>query len=201
MPMSDFNSILEFWFNGIDDQTPIRNNQPPFNTWFANDAAFDQAIRERFEADWTAGRDGGLQAWESTDRGRLALIILFDQFSRNMYRNTPKMYETDPLALAMAVRSIKEGTDRQLQLIERVFLYMPLTHAEDLKMQELCVDCFERLLKESKKKNPANAHYYEYNLSYARKYLRTIQEFGRFPHRNAILKRSSTPEELAFLKK
>ena len=199
--MPDFDPILEFWFNGIDDQTVIQNSKPPFNKWFASDAAFDRTIRERFEGEYSKARQGGCKDWESNARGRLALIILFDQFSRNMFRNTPQMYETDLMALELAVRSVNEGTDRHLPLIERVFVYLPLTHAEDLKMQELSVGCFEGLIEESQRTNPANAHYYEYNLSYALKYLKIIRDFGRFPHRNVVLNRLSTEAERAFLKK
>lgn len=199
--MDKVNEILDFWFEGISDGTLIDKEKPPVKKWFEKNPAFDNEIRNRFEGDLVQARQGKYKEWEKTAAGRLALIILCDQFSRNMYRDTKGMFESDPLALGLTVRSIKDGTAQELQLIERVFLCMPLMHAEDLKMQQLCVRCFEEIVEESQKKSPQNTGYFKYNLSYAQKHRDIIARFGRFPHRNRILKRTSTPEELGFLKK
>lgn len=199
--MAIFDDILAFWFHGITDATPINKNKPPANQWFVKNSRFNDEIRQRFEADWHKARAGELKDWGGSPRGTLALVILFDQFPRNMFRNSSQAFATDVLALDLASRSIREGADQKLALIERVFLYMPFMHAEDLKAQEEGVRCFQNLIEESKNKSPHNTHYFEYNLSFARRHRDIIAQFGRFPHRNAALKREPTPEESDFLKK
>ena len=197
--MNRIDDILNFWFEGIDDKTSIDKKASPFKKWFAKDEKFDREIRQRFEEDLIRAQKGEYKSLEDSGPNRLALIILFDQFSRNMYRNTPKMFEADSFALDLTLRSIKDFRDQQLQLIERVFLYMPLEHAEDLTAQNLSLKCFQNLIDESKLKTPQNTSYYEYTFNYAKKHHAIIEKFGRFPHRNSILKRQSTPEELEFL--
>jgi uncharacterized protein (DUF924 family) len=194
-----FNRILEFWFQGITDDTVIQKSKPPFNLWFSGGRRFDQAITEGFEETYIQAKSGECRSWEGAPKGALALILLFDQFARNMYRNTPKMFETDEQALKLANRLIKEGSDRELTLIERIFVYLPLTHAENLACQTTCVRKFEELIGESKIKNPRNTPYYEYHLTYVVKYHKIIEDFGRFPHRNAVLNRPSTDKEKIFL--
>ncbi|HBR15091.1 MAG TPA: DUF924 domain-containing protein [Candidatus Omnitrophica bacterium] len=223
--------ILEFWFEGLNDQTVIDKRAFPAKKWFIKNRRVDDEIREAFEHDLIRAGQGEFKDWERSARGRLALVILFDQFPRNIYRNTPKMFAYDPLALDLAVRSIREEKDQELQLIERVFLYMPLMHAEDVKTQTWSVERFTHLLtsaqlmeharrakggrdtdyrnvplllgksvvRESSEKSPANTPYYEYTLGYARRHFSIIEKFGRFPHRNSILGRTSTMAELEFL--
>jgi len=193
--------ILEFWFNGLDDSGVIDKNSPVVKKWFAKDVKIDSEIREKFEPHLLKATRGECKGWESSARGRLALIVLFDQCSRNMYRDTPKMFAADPLALDLTLRSIKDQMDGQIQLIERLFLYMPLMHSEELKTQKISLGCFENLVHASKEKSPHNTSYYEYSLDFAKKHQAIIEKFGRFPHRNAILNRLSTPEELEFLTK
>ncbi len=197
--MSAPDAILQFWFHSLTDATPIDKKSPPASLWFNGGRKFDDEIRQKFEGVWRQAKGGGRKEWESSVQGRLALIILFDQFPRNMFRNTPQAFETDALALELTSRSIKEGTDKKLALIERVFLYMPFMHVEDLPAQEEGVRCFQNLVEESKTKAPHNMHYFEYNLSFARRHHDIIAQFGRFPHRNAILKREAILEESAFL--
>lgn len=199
--MSNPDEILTFWFEGVTGQTPIDKNKNPFRKWFIKDTKFDQEIRERFEADIQKAARGEYRSWESDARGRLALIILFDQFSRNIYRNTPQAFATDPRASALTLRSLKDGLENQLMAIERVFLYLPLEHSENLEHQKLCVVCYEKLLYESKQNNPKSTAYFEYNLMYANKHYEIVKRFGRFPHRNVILGRASTPQEEEFLTK
>jgi len=193
--------ILEFWFNGLDDSGVIDKNFPAVRKWFAKDARIDSEIREKFESHLLKANRGEYQDWESSARGRLALIVLFDQFSRNMHRDSPKMFSSDSLALDLTLRSIKDKMDGQMQLIERLFLYMPLMHSEEIKMQRLSLECFENLVYASKEKSPCNTSYYEYSLDFAKRHQAIIGQFGRFPHRNAVLNRLSTPEELEFLTK
>ena len=159
--MANAQDILDFWFEGVGDAVPVEKNANPFKKWFARNEKFDQQIRGRFEADLMKARRGDYKDWEAGPGGRLALILLFDQFSRNMYRGTPQMYAADAPALDLTLRSIKEKIDQRLALIERVFFYLPLEHAENLKMQQLCLQYFEDLVRESREKYPHNTAYYQ----------------------------------------
>lgn len=192
--------ILAFWFEGVDDSTPVDKGKRPFSKWFRADQALDQEIRERFESDLGNALTGKYQDWEKSPQGSLALILLYDQFTRNMCRDTFKMYGADALAQELALQLASGQKERTLNLIERVFVYMPLMHAEDIQAQYLSVQYFRALAEESRGKNPGNAHYYNYSLDYANRHRAIIERFGRFPHRNKILGRASTPEEFEFLK-
>ncbi len=193
--------ILDFWFEGVDDSTPIDKGKRPFNKWFKASKALDREIRERFESDLDSALIGEYKAWEESVTGALALILLYDQFTRNMCRDTPRMYTGDMLAQELTLQLTSGQKERTLNLIERVFVYMPLMHAEDIQAQRLSVGYFAELVEESRKKNPGNTHYYSYSLDYANRHCAIIERFGRFPHRNKILGRTSTPEEIEFLKK
>ena len=197
---SRIHDIIQFWFEGVDDQTKINNQKSPFNKWFSGKKDFDDQIRARFEEDLSNASNGRFKDWEAGAKGCLSLILLFDQFSRNIYRSTPKMYATDLLALKISLKSIQEKFDQRLLLIERVFIYMPLMHSEDILLQEESIRQFEALVVDSKAKSPYNTHYFENNLLYARRHYEFIKWFGRFPHRNVLLNRPSTNEELEFLK-
>lgn len=199
--MNRADEILNFWFEGLTNDKLLDRNSKTVKKWFVKDKALDAEVRAKFESDYTQARGGAHKSWEAAARGRLALIILFDQFSRNMYRDTPRAFETDSLALDLTLRSIKDKMDIQLQLVERIFLYMPLMHAEDRAVQTLSLQFFDTLVHESRKKSPQNTSYFEYSFEFAKRHQATIEKFGRFPHRNAILKRASTPEELVFLQK
>ena len=199
--MTRIEEILNFWFGDLDDNTLLDKDSPIVKRWFARDEKFDHEIHVNFEEDLIRAREGKYQGWEGEPLGRLALIILFDQFSRNLYRNSPKAFENDLLALSLTLRSIKEQFDHALPLVFQIFLYMPLMHAEDLKIQKLSLECFGKLLAKAKEKTPQNISYYEYTFNFAKRHCDTIEKFGRFPHRNSTLKRTSTPQELAFLRK
>ena len=187
--MNKIDTILDYWFEGVDDKTKIDVKNMPFKKWFIKNEKMDEEIRRQFESDILAAADGQYKGWEDTARGRLALIILFDQFSRNMYRDTAQMYAYDPLALKLTLGALGQDKEQELLLIERTFLYMPLMHSEDLKRQQLSLKCFSRLVAESKVKNPDNMHYYEYTLKYAQEHHDTVAQSGRFPHRDSILSR------------
>ncbi|MBL8013154.1 MAG: DUF924 domain-containing protein [Candidatus Omnitrophica bacterium] len=199
--MASIKSILQFWFHSLTDATPIDKKAPPAKLWFNGGRAFDEEIRTKFLADYEKAKAGGYKDWEETAQGRLALILIFDQFSRSMFRNTPQAFTTDQLALELTQASITDGKDKDLQFIERVFLYMPFMHSEVLSVQEEGVRSFENLVKESKEKGSPNTSYFEYNLNYMRQHRDIIARFGRFPHRNKILGRTSTREETEFLTK
>ena len=199
--MTSSSSILEFWFEGVTDETLINNGVMPFRKWFSKSEKFDQEIRERFGADLEAACTGKYRAWEDSAQGRLTLIILCDQFPRNMFRNDSKMFSYDSLALSLTLKSIHDGWDMQLSLIERTFLYMPLMHSEELKVQKMSLEYFSKLVAQAKECCPKNVSYYEYSLKFAKRHHDIIEKFGRFPHRNATLGRASSTGELEFLNK
>ena len=198
---SRIEEVLTFWFEGVDDSALIEQKGPPYNKWFVKNPKFDEDIRTRFTALLQEADEGKCSDWEKSPRGTLALIIVFDQFSRNMYHGTRQMFAYDKKALFLSQSAIQQNKDRAFSLIERTFLYMPFMHAEDRAAQELSLLCFGRLVEESKKINPLNTPYFRYSLDYARRHSAIIERFGRFPHRNALLKRPSTLEESAFLQK
>ena len=189
--MNKINEILTYWFEGINDSTAIDIKNDPFKKWFLKDEKVDQAIRQRFETDLLEAAEGKYKNWENSLQGRLALIILYDQFSRNIFRDTEQMYAYDALALELALRTIDQGRDQELMLIERAFLYLPLMHFEDVTLQQRSVENFTKLIEEAKIKNTDNVHYYEYSLKHAKEHHDTVAEHGRFPHRDAILNRNA----------
>ena len=199
--MATFQNILQFWFHDLTDATVIDKKLPPAKLWFNGGRGFDEEIRAKFLTDYENAKAGKYTDWEATARGRLALILIFDQFSRNMFRNALQAFATDGQALKLALRSIQDDKDKELMLIERAFLYMPFMHAELLAAQEEGVRRFEALVQESQARSPHNASYFENNLKYARQHRNIIAKFGRFPHRNAALGRLSTPAEEEFFKK
>lgn len=154
--------------------------------WFAKDDAFDEECRRRFLASWEKAGRGELSAWEDTPEGALALILLLDQMPRNMFRGDPRTWSTDPQALAAAERALDRGFDLKVDPSLQAFLYLPFEHAEDRKAQERSLKLFSILGAEEQMK-------------YAQHHHDVVMRFGRFPHRNAVLGRESTPEELAFL--
>jgi uncharacterized protein (DUF924 family) len=181
--MSVPDDVLQFWFG---DGQAVRPE------WFRKDAAFDGLIRERFGQLIGIALGGGLASWRDTPDGALAELIVLDQFTRNVFRDTPRAFAGDALALAGAQAVIARGDDAVLAPLERWFVYMPLEHAEDLAMQDESVRRFEALAALSPEQ-------FGSAFDYALRHHEVIRRFGRFPHRNAILGRESTPAELAFL--
>jgi uncharacterized protein (DUF924 family) len=177
--------ILRFWF-GEDDT--------PRDAWFQKDDAFDAEIKRRFETPLLeALRAPHLVHPRGLARDeRLALVILTDQFPRNMYRGTPASFSGDALALECCKHLLASGQDQQLTPLRRAFVYLPLEHAEDIRLQGQSMMMYRRLAAEHPEMKS--------NLKYAERHYEIIARFGRFPHRNAILGRHSTPEEAAFLK-
>ncbi len=173
--------VLAFWF---DESGPEQ--------WFEQDDGFDETIRARFGEACHAARDGKLESWVETPRGCLALIILIDQFSRNIHRDSPLAWSADVHALALTKLAIEKGFDRQLDHAQRQFLYMPLMHSEMPDDQALSVELFRRLAEEGAENGQVAAEF-------AERHKEIIDRFGRYPHRNHILGRDSTPEEIAFL--
>jgi uncharacterized protein (DUF924 family) len=168
--------ILHFWFTEL---TPKQH--------FAKDAALDEAIRTRFGATLDAAARCDLFAWRATAEGRLAEVVVLDQFSRNVYRDTPRAFAQDTLALALAQELVASGQDRMLPLAQRSFAYMPYMHSESALVHAQAVALFAQPGMED-------------SLRSAARHKAIIDRFGRYPHRNTILGRTSTPEELAFLR-
>jgi uncharacterized protein (DUF924 family) len=166
--------VLDFWFS-VDPKK-----------WYLKDEAFDASIRERFLATYEAAAAGKLSDWEAAPETALALVIALDQFPRNMFRGSPRTFAADPLALTTAKRAIAQGYDKQLELAKRNFFYLPFQHSEDLADQERGVE-LSRLNSDAE------------GLKWAEIHADIIRRFGRFPHRNAVLGRTTTPEEQAFL--
>lgn len=167
--------VIRFWFEECEPRQ-----------WFEKDPAFDARLRERFQATHTAAGRGELFGWRETAEGRLAEVIVLDQFSRNLYRDTTHAFAFDTLALVLAQEAVVRGVDRELAVSQRAFLYLPYMHSESLAIHDQAEHLF-------------NQPGLEYNLKYELQHRRIIERFGRYPHRNAILGRASTPEELEFL--
>lgn len=199
--MEPWQDILDFWFEGINDSTTFNWEENPFKKWFVKDPQFDQQLKEKFEARFEKARDGEFKEWEGSPRGRLALFILLDQLPRNMFRDTAGMFATDDIALALTLKSISDRFDQELELVERIFCYLPLQHAEDIQHQKLSLRVYEDIVETSRTKCPQNTAFFESTLNYADKHLKVIEQFGRFPHRNILLGRESTKDEEEFLSK
>lgn len=180
----DAAAVLAFWF-GDPPATEARAE------WFRKDPAFDAQIRERFGATLDAALQGGLRDWDTTPQGALARIVVLDQFTRNGFRDTPRAFAGDALALAAAQALVAGGADRALGPWQRQFVYLPFEHAEDLAQQQQALALFGALAAE----HPQTAEL----RVWAQKHHDIVARFGRFPHRNAILGRASTAEETAFL--
>ncbi|MCB1957514.1 MAG: DUF924 domain-containing protein [Rhodocyclaceae bacterium] len=176
-------AVLHFWFG----PEPLE----PRQAWFSKDPAFDAAIGERFGDRVEEALAGGLTDWRSRDGGPLARVLLLDQFTRNLHRGSARAFAGDPLARAEALALIDAGLDQALPPLQRVFVYLPLEHAEDPGLQRRSVSLFEALAQAS----PPLAAYADF----ARRHQAVVERFGRFPHRNRALGRASTAAERAWL--
>jgi uncharacterized protein (DUF924 family) len=173
-PLASPDDVLAFWRKAGPEK------------WFNKDPAFDAEIVARFMPAYEAAVTGRLAAWEATAEGALALTIVLDQFPRNMFRNSPRAWVGDPVARGVAERAMARGFDAQVPADQRSFFYLPLMHSEELADQERCVALYQAL-------GEANG------IKYAEIHRDIIAKFGRFPHRNSLLGRTTTPEEQAFL--
>jgi uncharacterized protein (DUF924 family) len=188
------NTIVGLWF-GDDLETPkaVRERS---RQWFASDPIFDELIRSRFEELPDQALSGKFDDWVRTPFSTLALVLILDQFPRNLYRGSSRSFAYDSAAVDIAREAIALGLDRELHPLHALFLYLPLEHSEDQDLQDQCVSLFQRLVERA----PAQlADQFSSFLGYAERHHVVIKQFGRFPHRNSILGRSSTPEEVEFL--
>lgn len=193
--METVDSILHYWFGTSSDEADIIRDQS--SLWWKKNPRVDAEIRQRFEATLEAELRDELESWGDDPRGLLARILLCDQFPRNMYRDTAKSFAFDARARQLAHATLDRGLDKRLRAVERVFIYLPFEHSETRQDQELSVQLFTSLLGEV---TPALKPPFQNFLDFAHKHKAIIDRFGRFPHRNAILGRVSTTEELEFLK-
>jgi uncharacterized protein (DUF924 family) len=179
--------ILDFWFGreGEEGYGEFRE------AWFIKDSEFDREVRDRFEGAYEEAAAGKLDHWKDEAWSCLALIILLDQFPRNMFRGDPKTYAADDKALEAARHAVEHAYDRELPPYGRLFVYLPFEHSEDLEDQRSSVELFRELATEMGSEDL---------LGYAVRHLEIIERFGRFPHRNEILGRATTPEEAEFLR-
>jgi uncharacterized protein (DUF924 family) len=175
--------VLDFWFGPRAEQIQDR--------WFRADPVFDATIRQRFGGTVQAALAQQLPQWSSSRTGRLALILVLDQFTRNIHRGTALAFAGDAQALPLARQMVAARNDQALPVLQRWFVYLPLMHAEDLAVQDESVRLYTALHAEDPRLASA--------LDYARRHREVIQRFGRYPHRNAALGRTSSPEELAFI--
>lgn len=187
-------AILAFWFREQELSAPQIDRR--METWFSEDPVFDHEIEKEFIDDVEAACAGKLNHWSADPHGRLALIILIDQFRRNIYRNTAEAFSKDGLALRLCVEGAMEKKDASLTPIQRVFFYMPLQHAESRKVQAKSVELYNRL---AETVSPTERETFLTVAQFAELHRDIIEQFGRFPHRNKMLNRENTAEEAKYL--
>lgn len=205
----NYHAILNYWFGSLTDQSALDPGTEPFSThyarWYGKDPAVDTEIRERFEPMLLTLTKA--KAWPQAVRSagndprhNLALTLLVDQFPRNMYRGTARMYDFDGMAIAHAYANLVYVGTEGLTLVERMFAAVPLMHAEDIALQRLMESRFEELSRDAAERSPHNQRFFDMALEFAQRHRAIVERFSRFPHRNVLLERSSTPEELEALR-
>ena len=192
--------ILSYWFPEGINEADVDTWGQRMQWWFAGGPEVDQEITERFAPVLEQARREELDWWAQTPRGRLALIIVLDQFSRNIYRDSPLAYAQDPAALELALSGIEAGMERDLTFTERIFFRLPLAHSEDLAIHERIVRDAEEAVAADDWPPQLPRTWQEFMLEQAKGGSDVIARFGRYPHRNEVLGRTSTPEELEYLR-
>ena len=187
--------LLNFWFGHLGSADLPTSDRT--NLWFGENETVKHQLLQSFSKQYEEAVSGSLDEWAQTARGRLALIILFDQFSRYIHRRSSEAFAYDTAAQALCVEGLRQKMDQSLTLIERVFFYMPLVHAENPDIQEQSIRLYQDLVSLSMSET---TQIYQLFLAYAYAHFRVVKEFGRFPQRNKALGRESTEAELAFLK-
>ena len=187
-------AVVEWWIGDAGESLELARKRA--KKWYSSDPSQDDEIRNRFGSLVEDACNSALTDWQDTPRGSLALVILTDQFTRNIYRFTPKAFAGDPIAIETAERSIEQRFDQHMSVPERSFLYHPYMHSEIKELQTKSIDLFKRLRSECP---PDWASSVDENIRFANLHRELIDKFGRFPYRNAVLQRNSTPEELRYL--
>jgi uncharacterized protein (DUF924 family) len=186
--------LLDFWFGPTNDPEREQHRQ----VWFKSTPEYDDRLRDLFLADYERAASGALESWEAAPESTLALVLLLDQIPRNIFRATPRAYATDAMARAIADRALARGFDAAFPPVWRKFFYMPLHHSENLADQRRSVVLFASVPDD---REPDDRSERGGLRRYGRPYVEVIERFGRFPHRNTILGRASTPEEAEFMEK
>ncbi len=184
--MTSSGDVLAFWFGRPDDPAHLKKREK----WFKKNPAFDDEITTKFLPLYETATSGGLDHWRAAAPGCLALILVLDQFPRNMFRNSARAFATDAMAREVARHGVEQGFDKTVPPVHRTFFYLPFEHGEDLDDQRLSVALF---------RNCEPHEEYLSSLDYALRHMAVIERFGRFPHRNAALGRVSSPAELEYL--
>lgn len=190
-----YDEVLKFWFGRVE-QTIVPTEHRA-RIWFGEDPVIDEEIKARFSPDLEAAIIGNLSPWEASPRGQLGLIIMLDQFSRHIYRNSLQAFAQDEQALTVCLKGLREEADHALSLIERVFYYFPLLHSEKIGYQEQSVRAYRTLVDLSFSETRV---IFDSFYKFANHHYSIIKRFGRFPQRNALLTRKSTNAELEYLK-
>jgi uncharacterized protein (DUF924 family) len=193
--MQRIEEINKFWLGRVEET--IIPSEHRAKVWFGEDQEVDNEIKNLFSADLDKAIKGEYDAWQDNSHGQLALILLLDQFSRHIYRDTPKAFAQDSKALSVCLNGVSIEADHALSLIERVFYYFPLLHSENLNHQEQAVRSYQILAELA---FPETRVIYDSFLRFANHHFSIIQRFQRFPQRNRVLNRESTPEELVYLR-
>ena len=187
-------AIIEFWFREQELTAPQIDQR--MNVWFGSDEVFDHECKKEFSDDVDRATEGKLDHWAHEPRGRLALILLLDQFRRNIYRGTAEAFAEDKAALKLCVEGAMAKKDKGLTPVQRAFFYMPLQHTESAKVQSKSVELFTKL---AEAVSPTFRETFETMTQFAELHRDIIDQFGRFPHRNRLLNRENTPEENEYL--
>ncbi len=196
--MADHERVLEFWFGELDDRSELADH-PKTKMWWKKDPQLDAEIERQFGALISAAERGELDDWRSEPDPCVALVIVLDQFRRNVFRNDPRAFALDPTARVVVREGLDRDLDESLSLIQRCFFYMPLMHSESLDDHELATAKYGELVQAARERAPQQVASFQNNLDFEHRHREIIERFGRYPHRNAILGRASTNEELAFL--
>jgi len=186
--------VLTFWFMEKELSAPQIDGR--MDIWFGEDQAFDHQVANEFADDVERASEGELNHWAHEPRGRLALILLLDQFRRNIHRNTPEAFAKDKLALKLCVEGAAEKMDKGLSAIQRAFFYMPLQHAESRKVQKKSCEMYRNL---AKGVSPTYKETFDTIAQFAELHADIVEQYGRFPHRNKVLNRTNTAEENKYL--
>lgn len=193
MKLKTYDEILIFWFGDIKEELSSSNKR---RMWYASSSETDALVSTEFKDTLLAAAQGHCHDWQQIPHGRLALILLFDQMSRNIFRGSAEAFAFDHLALELCLKGVNEGADQSLCLTERLFFYHPLEHAESLEVQNQCVQLMQILVTQYSGRHQELAIN---SLKFAKEHRDIIAKFGRFPHRNKVLERQSNAEELAYL--
>ena len=194
MSDAEIQRVLNFWFSDIELDAPRVDSR--MDRWFSNDPALDERIREEFLPLVEQASNGDLMDWAETPHGRLALIILLDQFRRNIFRGTAEAYTQDNLALKICIEGTMNNAYKSLSPFQRLFFFMPLQHSESLKVQEKSVGIYDAL---AQSVSETMQETFQTTAQFAELHHDIIEQFGRFPHRNKALSRKNTPDEENYL--